>query len=89
MINLLAASLTDAGMLRNENEDTSWAQVYSAANHDSIGLFVVCDGMGGHMGGRYASYWAVEAIKREFSDLFVANKDPRATVNPSRPILRH
>jgi len=80
MINLLAASLTDAGLLRNENEDTSWAQVYSAANHESIGLFVVCDGMGGHMGGRYASYWAVEAIKREFSDLFVANKDPRATV---------
>jgi serine/threonine protein phosphatase PrpC len=80
MINLLAASLTDAGLLRNENEDTCWAQVYSAANHESIGLFVVCDGMGGHMGGRYASYWAVEAIKREFSDLFVANKDPRATV---------
>jgi serine/threonine protein phosphatase PrpC len=80
MINLLAASLTDTGLLRNENEDTAWAQVYSAANHEPIGLFVVCDGMGGHMGGRYASYWAVEAIKREFSDLFVANKDPRATV---------
>ena len=31
------------------------------------------------MGGRYASFWAVEAIKSEFADLFKA-KDPRATV---------
>jgi protein phosphatase len=40
---------------------------------------MVCDGMGGHMGGKFASYWAVETIKLEFSDLF-STKDPRATV---------
>ncbi|MBN1149475.1 MAG: serine/threonine-protein phosphatase [Anaerolineales bacterium] len=79
MINLVAASLTHEGLVRQENEDTVWAQVYTATNNEPVGLFVVCDGMGGHMGGRYASYWAVEAIKREFADLFVA-KDPRATV---------
>jgi protein phosphatase len=79
MINLVAASLTDEGLLREENEDTVWAQVYSSDNKEPVGLFVVCDGMGGHMGGRYASYWAVEAVKREFGDLFVA-KDPRATL---------
>jgi len=79
MINLVAASLTHEGLVRQENEDTVWAQIYTATNNEPVGLFVVCDGMGGHMGGRYASYWAVEAIKREFADLFVA-KDPRATV---------
>jgi serine/threonine protein phosphatase PrpC len=79
MINLLAASQTDTGRLREENEDCAWAQVYSENNHELVGLFVVCDGMGGHMGGKFASYWAVEAIKREFADLFVT-KDPRATL---------
>jgi protein phosphatase len=46
---------------------------------EPLGLFIVCDGMGGHMGGKYASYWAVEAIKQGFASLFASN-DPRATV---------
>lgn len=79
MISLVAASLTDMGRIREENEDCVWSQVYSAANKTPLGLFIVCDGMGGHMGGKHASYWAVEAIKREFSALFVT-KDPRATL---------
>lgn len=79
MINLLAASLTDPGQVREENEDCAWAQVYTANSEEVVGLFVVCDGMGGHMGGKFASYWAVEAVKREFADLFVT-KDPRATL---------
>lgn len=79
MINLEAASLTDTGQLREENEDSAWSQIYRAQDKPPLGLFVVCDGMGGHMGGKYASYWAVEAIKQEFADLFVA-KDPRATL---------
>jgi serine/threonine protein phosphatase PrpC len=82
MISLLAASLTDSGQTREENEDCAWAQVYTATNEEPIGLFIVCDGMGGHMGGKYASYWAVETIKREFADLFIT-KDPRATVQLS------
>jgi protein phosphatase len=79
MVSLVAAALTDPGRLRDENEDCAWSQVYSTSNNGPLGLFIVCDGMGGHMGGKYASYWAVEAVKREFADLFVA-KDPRATV---------
>jgi len=79
MIKLVAAALTDKGLTRDENEDSVWAEVHYTSYHKPVGLFVVCDGMGGHMGGKYASYWAVEAIKREFSDLFF-NKDPRATV---------
>jgi PPM family protein phosphatase len=79
MISLVAAALTDPGKHREDNEDCAWSQVYSTSNNGPLGLFIVCDGMGGHMGGKYASYWAVEAIKREFSDLFVS-KDPRATI---------
>jgi len=79
MINVVAASLTDLGQIREENEDCVWSQVYSASNKEPLGLFVVCDGMGGHMGGKHASFWAVEAIKREFAGLFIS-KDPRATL---------
>jgi protein phosphatase len=79
MINLAAASLTDKGKVREINEDSIWTQIYHTSKKEPIGLFIVCDGMGGHMGGEFASYWAVEAIKRELADLFVP-KDPRATV---------
>ena len=79
MINLAAAALTDVGVLRQANEDTVWTQLYYTSNKEPIGLFIVCDGMGGHLGGEFASYWAIEAIKRELADLFIP-KDPRATV---------
>jgi len=79
MVNLEAASLTDTGLIRGENEDSVWEQVFKNSERDPLGLFIVCDGMGGHMGGKFASYWAVEAIKHEFGDLFQV-KDPRATV---------
>jgi protein phosphatase len=79
MVQITAAVLTDVGRVRDVNEDTAWAQIYTNANKKTTGLFVVCDGMGGHMGGEFASYWAVETIKRELADLFIS-KDPRATV---------
>ena len=79
MVSLTAACLTDAGRVREENEDSVWSQVYTALNRPPVGLFMVCDGMGGHMGGKYASYWAVETVKLEFGELF-STKDPRATL---------
>ena len=79
MIKLQAGFLTDIGQIREENEDSVWSEIISQAKQPPFGLFVVCDGMGGHMGGKYASYWAVEAIKSEFGSLYAA-KDPRATV---------
>ena len=79
MVSLNAACMTDAGRIREENEDCVWSQVFTALNQPPAGLFLVCDGMGGHMGGKFASYWAVETVKLEFSELF-STKDPRATV---------
>jgi protein phosphatase len=79
MIKLTTAALSDPGLERDVNEDCAWAQIYQPPNKDPVGLFIVCDGMGGHMGGEFASYWAVEAIKSELADLFLS-KDPRATL---------
>jgi PPM family protein phosphatase len=79
MIRLEAATLTDSGKQRDVNEDSTWQQVCEASNGKLIGLFIVCDGMGGHMGGEYASHWAIETIRQSLVDLFTP-RDPRATV---------
>lgn len=53
------AELTDRGCKRAENED--WMAHFESPN----GLVaVVCDGMGGHVGGKTASHTAVEAIQQ-------------------------
>jgi PPM family protein phosphatase len=79
MVMLDAATATDPGRERSNNQDHVWAQVYQPSEGESIGLLVVCDGIGGHLGGESASHWAVETVKREMEDLF-APKDPRGTV---------
>lgn len=78
MLNLIAAAATDPGQKREMNEDRAWAQVFSPSEGEAIGLFIVCDGMGGHLAGECASHWAVETIRREFMAHFTP-KDPRAT----------
>lgn len=79
MLRFESASLTDPGRRRDMNEDHVWAQVYEASEGEPVGLFIVCDGIGGHLGGENASQWAVETVKRELSDVFCP-VDPRATV---------
>jgi serine/threonine protein phosphatase PrpC len=79
MIRLEAATLTNPGLSRDLNEDRAWAQVYAPSEGMHLGLFILCDGIGGNLGGECASHWAVEAIKQEMANIFVP-KDPRATV---------
>lgn len=79
MMNLAAAARTDKGKEREANEDRVWSQVFSASGGEPIGLFIVCDGMGGHLAGEIASQLAMETVKHELSDLFQA-QDPRLTV---------
>ena len=74
------SALTDPGVKRDSNEDLVWTQIFSDSRGMRLGLLIVCDGMGGHLGGECASYWAVETIKRELSGLFCP-ADPRATIH--------
>lgn len=72
-----AFSITDTGITRTMNQD------YCFASETPVGklpnLFVVCDGMGGHKAGEYASRYTVERI--------VASATRSRTENPVR-ILR-
>lgn len=86
MIKLQAAALTDPGRERQVNEDRVWAQVFEASEGEAVGLFIVCDGIGGHLGGECASHWAVETVKHELQN-FLYPPDPRETVHLSREEL--
>lgn len=79
MAELAAAAQADKGMKREANEDSVLSMVVERPGAKAMGLFAVCDGMGGHLGGEFASYWAIEAIKSEFAGL-LALSDPRDTI---------
>jgi protein phosphatase len=55
MILIESAGITDRGRKRQANEDALFLE-------DSMGLYVVADGMGGHLAGEVASRMVVETI---------------------------
>lgn len=52
---IVSAALTDVGRVREQNEDSHLV-------NDELGLYVVADGMGGHLGGKMASGLAVKSV---------------------------
>ena len=53
-------SITDTGVLRNMNQDYCFSSDSPVGNLPN--LYIVCDGMGGHKAGEYASRYTVERI---------------------------
>jgi protein phosphatase len=72
----LSGKYSDTGRVRKANEDSMDA--FDAAN---MRVFVICDGMGGHVGGQVASQTAIAAI-REFMLNHVFT-DPREAIHNS------
>jgi len=72
---LTDAGYTDIGHQRDHNEDSFGIQTTVKKQENRLGrtveargLYVLCDGMGGHSAGEVASAMAVERLKRYFQD---------------------
>ena len=74
LISMRHAGLTDVGKQRNHNED-NFAISSQITTHETPdrgvlttlrGLFLLCDGMGGHAGGEVASSMAIEKVVEKF-----------------------
>src|SRR5437899_7575993 len=68
-MNIVVGAKTDVGLKRPHNED------YLCVDPE-VGLFVVCDGMGGRNAGEVASRLAVETIQKHFKEACANEKLP-------------
>jgi serine/threonine protein phosphatase PrpC len=83
------AGKTDVGKQRDRNED-DFITIFQTRNIDGKsqisdrsdrGLFVLCDGMGGHEGGEIASAIAVNSISEQFRPFWIDTLPGERTLN--------
>jgi serine/threonine protein phosphatase PrpC len=86
MLRIQAASQTDPGRVREQNEDYCYFQM-SSSEEEARGLFIVADGMGGYQAGEVASKLAVDEIRETLNPLFAPSSTQETTVlaPPSSP----
>lgn len=89
---IVSCGITDIGQKRQRNED-------SYLLNDELKLYVVADGMGGHVGGEFASRIAVKTVEdiikgddRKFSGVeentYLDSEPPKATDDSKQERLR-
>jgi PPM family protein phosphatase len=61
---IVAAAVTHVGNVREHNEDASFVD-------EAAGVFLVCDGMGGHAAGEVASALAIKTVKTNWTSVDV------------------
>src|SRR5215467_13653761 len=85
-LRLIAASKTDVGKQREQNEDACYYQIVEDDRHAS-GLFIVADGMGGYHAGEVASRIAVETIRDSMQSM-LGPTSSRPTVPLNRDLRK-
>ena len=71
---------TDVGLRRQHNED-------SYLVNPELGLYVVCDGMGGHAGGETASRLAVLTVEKELLSARLRDTSRRLVASDSELVV--
>lgn len=78
------AASTDVGRQRDHNEDyfgvdnkVHKLELPKDSKVTAQGLYILCDGMGGHAGGEIASELAVKTIRKYFQETWVGTELPR------------
>ena len=66
---ITSCGITDVGVKRTNNEDAYLI-------NDELNLFVVCDGMGGHVGGEMASSIAVNTVEEVLTSVEAGSSGP-------------
>jgi protein phosphatase len=73
-----SAAFSDRGKKRKLNQDAIFHQTGRTSTNKNVGLFLVCDGMGGHRGGEIASRIAVDTITSELAGIFASADTSRS-----------
>jgi protein phosphatase len=71
-LRLAAAAYTDLGQRREVNEDAVFQRTDQLGTGQSVGLYMVCDGVGGHLAGEIASRLALDTVTGALAWLFPA-----------------